>query len=138
MIDNINQTVIRTVPTSVTSKECGDTGMAMVLIALLIGWFSGIREFHLAAIILLVLNMIWARAYTLVAKAWLGFSHLLGTVMSKVLLFIVFFGVVTPFALLRRMLSHDPMQLKKWKKGTGSVFESRDHTFTKEEIELPY
>tara|TARA_Y100001954_G_scaffold239612_1_gene316642 strand:- start:20057 stop:20617 length:561 start_codon:yes stop_codon:yes gene_type:complete len=125
-------------PTTVTAKECSDTGMAMVLIALLIGWFTEVKEYHLAAIILLVLNMVWARAYSYVAKGWLGFSTLLGTVMSKILLSLVFFVVVTPLALLRRMLGHDPMQLGKWKKDSTSVFESRDHTFTAEEIELPY
>ncbi len=126
------------IPKSVTTKECGDTGMAMVLICLLAGWFSGVREWFLAAIILLVINMTWPRIYALVAKGWLGFSHLLGTFMSKIILTAVFFMVVTPLALLRRVLGHDPMRLKQWKNGTESVFEIRDHQFTPEEIERPF
>ncbi len=58
--------------------------------------------------------------------------------MSKIILSIIFFTVVTPLALLRRTFGHDPMQLKKWKNGSESVFESRDHSFTPEEIERPY
>ncbi len=112
--------------------------MAMVLICLLVGWFSGTRDWFLGAIILLVINMTWPAIYTVPAKVWLGFSHLLGTVMSKIILTLVFFVVLTPLALLRRTLGHDPMALKKWKDGNGSAFETRDHTYTPEEIELPF
>ena len=125
-------------PRKVSEKECSDTGMAMVLICLLAGWFSGIRDWFLGAIIVLVINMIWPILYIWVAKAWLGFSHLLGTVMSKIILSLIFFIVVTPIALLRRALGHDPMALKKWKKGTESVFETRNHTYKPQEIEQPF
>ena len=123
---------------TVTAKECTDTGMAMVLICLLGGWFTGIRTWFLAAIVLLVLNMIRPTLYYFVAKVWLGLSHLLGSVMSRVILTLVFFLVVTPLALLRRVFGHDPMRVRAWKGGTGSVFETRDHEFTPEEIERPF
>ena len=125
-------------PKRVTPKECSDTGMAMVLICLLGGWFTGAREWLLAAIILLVVNMVWPGIYTLAAKGWLGFSRILGAVMSKIILSLVFFCVLTPIALLRRLLGHDPMLLTKWKKNTKSVFETRDHTYSPEEIEQPF
>jgi len=126
------------IPSRVTAKECTDTGMAMVLICLIGAWGSGERGWLLGAIAALVVNMVWPTIYTLVAKVWLGFSHLLGTFMSKVILSIVFFVVLTPIALLRRVFGHDPMALRKWKKGTGTVFETRDHTYTAKEIELPF
>lgn len=138
MIDTKKNDSVGYFPKKVTAKECSDTGMAMVLICLLAGWISGTREWFLAGIILLVINMTWPAIYTLVAKVWLGFSHLLGTVMSKVILTVVFFVVLTPIALLRRLFGHDPMALRKWKKGTGSVFETRNHTYTAEEIEQPF
>ncbi len=56
-----------------TAKECSDTGMAMVLIALLGGWFTEVRTWFLAAIILLLINMVWPKVYWLAAKVWLGF-----------------------------------------------------------------
>jgi hypothetical protein len=138
MIDTKRTEQAGAFPKSVTSRECSDTGMAMVLICLLAGWFTGIRDWFLGAIILLIINMTWPTIYTWAAKGWLGFSHLLGTVMSKIILSLIFFIVVTPLALLRRALGHDPMALKKWKKGTESVFETRDHTYTPEEIEQPF
>lgn len=121
-----------------SAKECSDTGMAMVLLCLLAAWFTGGRSWLAWAIGLLVLNMVWPRAYGLVARLWLGLSLVLGAVMSRVILALVFFVVLTPLALLRRALGHDPMRLRQWKAGTGSVFETRDHTYTAEEIERPF
>lgn len=138
MIDTKSSAHGGILPARVSDKECGDTGMAMVLICLLAGWFTHGREWFLAAIVILVINMIWPRLYALPAKVWLGFSHLLGTVMSKIILTLTYFLVLTPIALLRRMLGHDPMQEKQWKQGSGSVFDVRDHTFTPEEIERPF
>lgn len=138
MIDKKQDTGKSFFSRAVTAKECSDTGMAMVLICLLGGWFSGQRDWFLAAIVLLVVNMVWPRIYTLAAKGWLGLSHLLGSVMSRVILTLVFFLVVTPLALLRRAFGHDPMRVRAWKAGTGSVFETRDHEYTPEEIERPF
>lgn len=124
--------------TSVTRKECIDTGMAMVLICLLAAWFTDNRNWLLGAIVILIVNMTWPRLFSLATKAWLGFSQLLGSIMSKIILTLVFFIVLTPLALLRRVLAHDPMQLKAWKKNKQTVFENRDHTYTSKEIEQPF
>ena len=138
MIDTNKTAQSAIFPARVSAKECADTGMAMVLICLLALLFTGTRAWLTAAVALLLLNMTVPRIYTLAAKAWLGLSRLIGTVMSKVLLTLIFFLAQTPIALLRRATGHDPMQLKKWKKGDESVFESRNHTFRPEEIERPY
>ncbi|MEF2230109.1 MAG: SxtJ family membrane protein [Pseudodesulfovibrio sp.] len=121
-----------------SARECADTGMAMVLICLLAAWFTGERGWLAGAIGLLVLNMTGPRAFALPARLWLGLSRLLGAVMSRVILSLAFFLVLTPVALLRRALGHDPMRRKGWKAGTASVFETRDHTYTPEEIERPF
>lgn len=122
----------------ISSKECGDTGMAMVLICLLAALSTGARGWIMAATALLLLNMVWPSAYRPVAQLWLGLSRLLGSVMSRVILGLVFFGLLTPLALLRRLRGHDPLRLKQWKTGSGSVFTSRGHTVAAEELEQPF
>ncbi|GAB7022195.1 SxtJ family membrane protein [Salidesulfovibrio brasiliensis] len=119
-------------------RQAVDTGMAMTLICLIAGLVTHERNWFIAALVLLVVNMTAPMLYRLPARAWFGFSHLLGTVMSKVILSVIFFGVVTPLALLRRVLGHDPMALRQWKKGDESVFVKRDHHFTAKEIENPF
>jgi len=121
-----------------STAQARDTGMALVLVCLLIAWLGDKKPFLAAGVLLLVLNMTWPAAYKPAAKLWFGLSHLLGTVMSKLLLGAVFFLVLTPMGLLRRLLGKDPMQARRWKKDAASVFRVREHQFTSKDIETPY
>lgn len=126
------------IPKLITTDQAKDTGMAMVLICLLIAIAGGKQLFVLIAVLLLLINMIRPDIYKPLGKLWFGFSHLLGTIMSKVILTIIFFVLVMPVGLLRRLMGKDTLQLKEWKKGNRSVFKIRDHKFTPDDIINPY
>jgi len=126
------------IPKKITTDQAKDTGMAMVLICLLLAFFAGIHFFYVPAIGLLFVNMIWPNLYKPVAKIWFGLSHLMGFVMSRVILSIIFVVLVLPVGLARRVIGKDSLQLKKWKKDHASVFKTRDHEFTSEDIKHPY
>jgi hypothetical protein len=115
-----------------------DTGMAFVLICLLVAYLGQRPRFALYAIILLVIDMVWPSFFYYPSKLWFGIAHLMGAVMSRVLLTVMFFVLVAPLGLLRRLGGADAMQLKQWKKGTASVFKTRDHTYTGSDVEHPY
>jgi hypothetical protein len=122
----------------ITRDQAKDTGMAMVLICLLLGLLAEWTAFYPLAAIVLVLNMIWPDAYRPVAKVWLGLSHLLGTFVSKILLSAVFYLLVLPVGLLRRMLGKDSLKLMDWKRGRDSAFKFRNHRYSSADIETPY
>ena len=126
------------IPKTINKEQAKDTGMAMVLILLLIGYFSENTAFFTAAIPVLVVDMIFPTLFRPIAYVWLTLANVLGTVMSKVLLSIVFFVIVTPVGVLRQLLGADTLLLKQWKKDKVSVFKIRDHNFDPEEIERPY
>jgi hypothetical protein len=126
------------IPKTISVDQAKDTGMAMVLICLLIAFFSQKKLFNDIAMLLLLINMILPNIYKPLAKLWFGLSYLLGTVMSKVILSVVFFGLILPVGLFRRLLGKDSLQLKKWKKGHDSVYKVRDHQFVSEDIIHPY
>ena len=123
---------------SMTKEQAKDTGMAMVLICLLVVLIGKKQEYVPVALVLLLVNMIWPGLYKPVAKLWFGLSHVLGSVMSKVMLSAVFFLVLTPMGLARRLIGKDPMRVKQFKQGDGSVFRVRDHTFGAADIEQPF
>ena len=112
--------------------------MAMVLLLLLI--FLGRRRegWLFAAMLVHVLNMIVPQIYRPAAVIWLGLSDLLGAVVSKILLSIVFFGIVTPIAILRRISGKDSLKLRAFKAGQDSVMLERNHTFVSGDLEKPY
>ena len=125
-------------PSNITKEQAKDTGMAMVLICLIIYLIWGKEQLILVATTFLILNMVWSDAYLPVAKIWLGFSHLLGTIISKFLLSILFFVLVTPVGIIRSLGRADSLQLKQWKKNNGSVFMFRNHTYSEKYINNPY
>jgi len=122
----------------ITRTQAKDTAMAMVLILLLLGYFLENILYYKTAIPVLLLAMIIPNIFKPIAVIWLGLSHVLGTFVSKIVLSVVFFLLVTPVGLLRRLLGYDSLQLKKFKKGTESVLTVRNASFSPKEIERPF
>jgi hypothetical protein len=121
-----------------TPEQAKDTGMAMVLICLLLGYWGKFPKFLPVAIVLLLITMTWPRAFTPLAGLWFGLSHLLSSVVSRVVLSVVFFLVVTPIGIIRRWAGKDALQLKKWKQGRDSVFIVREGAVQGEDMKNPY
>ncbi|MBU4231075.1 MAG: hypothetical protein KKD99_09840 [Proteobacteria bacterium] len=123
---------------SSTPEQAKDTGMAMVLICLLLGYWGKFPKFLPVSLALLLLTMVWPNAFRPLAVLWFGLSHLLSRVMSRVILTVVFFLVVTPIGVIRRLCGADALQLKKWKQGRGSVFVVREGVVQGKDMANPY
>lgn len=123
---------------SASRDQARDTGMALTLVALIVFFVTREIRYATIATAILLLDMIWPSFFKPLAKVWFGLSHVLGTVMSKVILTLAFFLVLTPMGLLRSLLGKDPMRVRQFKQGTDSVFRVRDHTFTAADVELPF
>jgi hypothetical protein len=121
-----------------TPEQAKDTGMAMVLICLLLGYWGKFPKFLPVAIVLLLITMVWPKAFRPLAGLWFGLSHLLSSVVSRVILTILFFLVVTPIGLIRRLWGADALQLKKWKQGRDSVFVVREGPVQGKDLMQPY
>jgi len=121
-----------------TRRQHVDAGLALVLILLLLALLGRQAWAVAAATAATLLLMIAPVAFRPFAVAWFGLSHALGTVMSKVLLSLVFFLLVVPVALLRRGLGKDPMRLRQWKAGQDSVFTVRDVTVSAQDLDRPF
>jgi hypothetical protein len=125
-------------PKNVSLDQAKDTGMAMVLIGLLVALITRQRLYIGLSVLLLLVDMVWPRAYRPLGKVWFGFSRLLGAVMSRLLFGLIFFIMVVPVGLVRRLLGKDSLQMRKWKTGRGSVLRKRDHEYAAEDIANPY
>lgn len=123
---------------SATPEQAKDTGMAMVLLCLLLGHFWKIPKLLPLSIILLLLTMAVPKIFRPLAGLWFGLSQVMGQVVSKILLTLSFFLIVTPIGLIRRRTGADPLQLKKWKKGTDSVFVERQGAIQDKDLANPY
>ena len=123
---------------NISINQAKDTGMAMVLICLLINIFGKDSLFIILATLFLVINMVVPSVYKPVAIIWFSFAKIIGTIMSKILLVIVFFLIVTPMGITRRLLGKDSLKLKSWKNDHDSVFVTRKNSLRSEDVEVPY
>jgi hypothetical protein len=121
-----------------TKDQSRDTGMAMVLLLLLVYLKTRRDGWLYVALALHVVNMIVPRVYAPIAVIWLGFSHILGTLMSKILLSILFFGLVTPIGVLRRLFGKDSLKLRAFRASRESAMQVRNHLFVSRDLEKPY
>jgi len=123
---------------NISKEQCKDTGLAMVLILLLLGFFFDNTLYFKISIAVLIINMITPGFYKPIAILWFGLSHVLGVIMSKIVLTIIFFFLVTPVSAIRKMLGYDSLKLRQFKNSNESVFKVRNIIFTRNEMETPY
>lgn len=65
--------------------------------------------------------------------AWLKLAMALGWVNSRVLLSVIYFVFLLPLAWLSRLFVKDPLVLRK--RNTSSLFVTRNHLYTKKDLE---
>ena len=121
-----------------TVEQCKDSGLALVLICLICYQVWKLPILMLLAIVFLLVAMTYPPVFRPFARLWFGLSTALGTVVSKIILAVLFYGLVLPVGLVRRAMGKDAMRIKSWKKGKGSVFRVRDHRFAAKDLEHPY
>jgi hypothetical protein len=123
----------------ITGAQSKDTGMAFVLLLLIVWYFTRQDAYVVAAIVVHVISMTAPQVFRPLAVFWFALSHLLGTVMSRVILTTAFFGVVVPIGLFMRLvIRRDGLQLQAFKAGRGSVMRERNHTYISRDLQRPY
>ena len=115
-----------------------DTGMALTLLALLGGIFTGEDIFYRVAIGLLLVNMIVPRLYRPIARGWFALAQWLSGVSSRVVLTLLFVGLVVPVGWWRRQRGKDALRLRSFKQGSSSVMRIRDQWIQSSDLRKPY
>ena len=72
----------------------------------------------IVSIIFLTLGLINSKALTPLNKLWFKFGIFLGNIISPIVMGIIYFAVVTPIALLLKIINKDVLSLKKTKNGS--------------------
>jgi hypothetical protein len=68
---------------------------------------------------------------TLLAKGWFKLGDLLGFVVSKVVLAVMFFIILTPIAFLYNIFNRDTLHLKRKEK---SLWSDRNHSYVADDM----
>jgi len=74
------------------------------------GKFVTIREFTLPiGAILVVLGLVFPRALVLPNRAWMALAEVLSFISTRVILAVVYFVVLSPIGIIKRMSGWDPL-----------------------------
>ena len=121
-----------------TKKENTDSGLALLLLTILTGLFlhsNILFRISVAEIILLMAAPVLFYPFTIV---WLNLSYLMGVIMSKIIHPVVYYLLVVPMGIFRKMTGKDSLKLKRFKKDENSEFIVRNHDYTKSDFVAPY
>jgi uncharacterized membrane protein len=81
----------------------------------------------IAAGIVLALSRIIPPLFRGIYRVWFGFSIVLGFFVSRLILTMVFWFIITPMALIMRVIGKDPME-RKFDPNAGSYWRGREPT----------
>ena len=90
-----------------------------------LGWLA-------AALVSLVLGVFFPRPLAPLNRAWLAIGHVLGWINSKIILGFVFYAIVTPTAMLMKVLGRD--LLSRRLRHNGSYWVKRDANWKTESM----
>ncbi len=115
-----------------------ETILVLVLALGVLYWFSHIKRPELAKYFLLsalILGLIGVFIPFLADKihvGWMKLAHVMGWVMSKVILTLVFFVFLLPMALIVKLMGKTGVRLKP---GGNSYYKERNFLYNKESLE---
>src|SRR5689334_614895 len=120
--------------TKIDEKRCVEFGQLCTAFMLLLFFYSHQKIFVSISLIILAINLISPLIFYPFAVAWFWLGNKLSFISSVTVLTIIFFVIVVPVGLVRRLIGKDTLALKKFKKDRKSVLISRDHLYTKEDL----
>ncbi len=125
MIDSIKKIFI-----GITKKQCVEFGLVTILAAIFLAIYLKQNHFVTGAFFLTLVTILVPTVFYPFAAVWFWLSKVLSMIGSRVLLTIVFFIVVTPVGLVRRLLNKNNLKIDQFKKSTKSVMTDRNHLYT--------
>jgi len=90
------------------------------------------------ALVFIVITLVIPAVVMPISYLWYGVSHVMGAIMSRGVLTVIYFCIVTPIGVVRRVMVKKNMQAELWKKNSESVFTDRNHSFTRSDIKNPF
>lgn len=109
-----------------------ETLLVLVGALIVIFWVSSKKIYLLVALLLIFIGIISPFLSAKISGAWLKLAELIGSVMSKIILSLVFFIILVPIALLYRLTKKNPLFLKRQE---GSYYIIRNKQYSPKDIE---
>ncbi len=115
--------------------ETAKTQLVIVVGLLVLAAIFQNEKIAYASLAIGLISLIIPPAGHWIVWGWFKLAEVLSRVMNPLILSLVYFLFITPIAILFRLFGNDPMRLKDNK---GSMYEVREKTYSKENLEKPW
>ncbi|ASO04120.1 SxtJ family membrane protein [Arenibacter algicola] len=119
----------------IKKEQLKDFGIIITIVFVILGIHFNTNRFLIIAIVIAFFTILFPSIFYPFTYVWFRFSKFLGKLNSQIILAIIFFLVITPVGIFRRILGKDTLRLKDFKKGTDSVMIQRNHTYSSSDLE---
>ena len=123
---------------NLSRRQYMETGILLAMVLIIYGWYIEDWKFVIIGAAVLLISLIIPVLFKPLAFLWFGLAKLLSFITSNLLLILLFFLLVTPVGLFRKMLGKDSLKLKDFKRSTASVLLERGHSFTASDLKNPF
>ena len=118
--------------------QASDSALALSLVCLVIGLHTNQKIWYLVSSAVIIILLVAPQFFIPLGRFWFGIAKVLGNLISKIILTLVYIMIVLPVGAIRRLFGADPMRLKQWKRGSESVFQTRCHQFSRDDFKNAY
>lgn len=118
----------------VTKKQAIEFGLVAILVTSVFAFWLNDKNLVLAIIILSLVTIITPILLYPFAALWFGLSQVLSHISSTIVLSLVFFIIVTPVGLIRKLMGKDSLKIKQFKKNNQSVLIDRNHLYAADDL----
>lgn len=123
---------------NISKQNFYETGLILLFVNLL--WIY--HDFHnfqiIIGIVLVLILLLIPKIFSPLTWILIFLGKALSQVVPPIILALVFYLVVTPVGIFRRLLGKDSLKLTDFKKDKTSLFSVRNKQFEKEDILHPY
>jgi Saxitoxin biosynthesis operon protein SxtJ len=109
-----------------------ETIIVLTIALAALGWFTKKQQWYWVAVIFAIVALAVPPLAKYIHMGWMKLAQAIGFVMNKVLLTVVFIVIVIPLGILSRITGKNSIRLQK---DATSYFKTRNHTYTKADLE---
>lgn len=121
----------------IDKKKNIEFGIVLSLILVIVSAYCRIN-LTVVVVIALVVTLLIPVMYTPFTWLWFRLGDLLSLVITRCVLYLLFFLIITPIGIFRRLMKKDPFRLKQFGKSSESVFCKQEKAFRVQDLEKQY
>jgi hypothetical protein len=123
---------------NISKKQIAETGVVFATLSILFFAFGHINFCLWISIGFLIVTLLFPVILKPFAILWFELAKVLSFTTSRIILCLLFFTLVTPVGMIRKLLGKDSLQLKAFKNNKASSFVNRNHEFNSSDLKYPF